>query len=84
MDPPLALRDGSHDLIRLRQRREQRLGLGDLGHFRRRRKPFERGSEGCISVGGAGARLIKPGQRESRAQFEAACPLLRRDRDGGQ
>ena len=72
------------DLIRLRQRREQRLRLGDLGHFRRRRKAFERGREHRVGVGEAGVRLIEFGQRQRRAQFEAARALLLGDGDGGQ
>ena len=31
------------DLVAVRQRRKQRLRLGDLRHFRRRREPFDRG-----------------------------------------
>ena len=71
------------DLVGLRQRREQRLRLGDLRHFRRRRKAFERGREDGVGVGGAGGRLVELGERKRRAQFEAARSLLLRDGDGG-
>jgi hypothetical protein len=37
----------------LRQSREKRLSLGDLGHFGRRREAFERGGEDGVGVGGA-------------------------------
>ena len=37
-----------------------------------------------MGVGGAGGRLVELGQRQRRAQFEAARALLLRDRDGGQ
>ena len=72
------------NIVSSRQRREQRLRLGDLGHFRRRRKAFERGREDGVGVGGAGGRLVELGERERRAQFEAARALLLRDGDGGQ
>ena len=76
MQPPLALRFCGLDLVRLRQRREQRLRLGDLGHFRRRRKAFERGREDGVGIGGAGGRLVELGERKRRAQVEAARALL--------
>ena len=63
---------------------QQRLRLGDLRHFRRRRKAFERGREDGVGFGGAAGRLIELGQRKRRAQFEAARALLLRDGDGGQ
>ena len=63
------------DLVRLRKRREQRLRLGDLGHFRGRRKAFERGREDGVGIGGAAGRLIELRQRERRAQFETARRL---------
>ena len=84
MQPALALRVCGLDLVRLRQRREQRLRLGDLRHFRRRRKAFERGREDGVGVGGAAGRLVELGERQRRAQFEAARALLLRDGDGGQ
>ena len=37
-----------------------------------------------MGVGGAGGRLVELGERERRAQFEAARALLLRDGDGGQ
>ena len=83
MQPPLALRFCGLDLVRLRQRREQRLRLGDLGHFRRRRKAFERRREDGVGFGGAAGRLVEFGERQRRAQFEAARALLLRDGDGG-
>ena len=67
-----------------RECREQRLRLGDLRHFRSRRKAFERRREDGVGVGGAAGRLIEFGQRERRAQFEAARALLLRDGDGRQ
>ena len=67
-----------------RQRREQRLRLSDLGHFRRRRKAFERRREDGVGFGRAGGRLVELGERKRGAQFEAARALLLRDRDGGQ
>ena len=84
MQPALALRFGGLDLVRLRQRRQQRLRLGDLRHFWRRRKAFERGREHGVGFGGAVGRLIELGKRQRRAQSEAARALLLRDRDGGQ
>ena len=72
------------DLVGLRQRREQRLRLSDLRHFRRRREAFERGREDGVGVGGAAGRLIELGERERGAQSEAARALLLRDGDGGQ
>ena len=67
----------------LRQPREQRVTLGDFGHFRRRRKAFERGREDGVGVGGAAGRLVEFRERERRAQFEAARALLLRDSDRG-
>ena len=72
------------DLIRLRQRRQQRLRFGDLGHLRRRRKAFERRREHRVGVSVAAGRIIEFGQRQRRAQFEAARALLLGDGDGGQ
>ena len=37
-----------------------------------------------MSVGGASDRLVRLGERQRGAQFEAARALLLRDRDGGQ
>ncbi len=84
MRQSLPLRGFRFDLVRFGQRREQRLRLGDLWHFRRRRKAFERGREDGVGFGGAGGRLIELGERKRRAQFETARALLLRDGDGGQ
>jgi hypothetical protein len=40
-----------------------RLRLGDLGHFRRRRKAFERRREDGMGLGGAGGPLVELGER---------------------
>ena len=45
---------------------------------------FERRREDGVGVGGAAGRLVELGERERRAQFEAARALLLRDGDGGQ
>ena len=68
----------SFHLIRLRHNRKQRLRLGDLGHFRRRRKPFEGGREDGVRVGESAGRLIVLGERERRLQMRTACALLLR------
>jgi hypothetical protein len=61
------LRFRSLDFIALRQRRQQRLRLADLGHFGRGRKTFERRGEDGVRVGGAGGGLVELGERERRA-----------------
>ena len=61
--------------------RQQRLRLGDLGHFGRWRKAFERRRENGVGLRGAAGRLIELGQRERREQFVTACALLFGDRD---
>ena len=83
MQPPLALRFCGLNLVRLRQRGEQRLRFRDVGHFGRRRKAFERRREDGVGFGGAGGRLVEFRERERSAQFEAARALLFRDCDGG-
>ena len=83
MQPPLPLRFRGLDLVGLRQRREQRLRLGDLGHFGRRRKAFERGREHGVGLDWAAGRLIELGERERGAEVEAARALLLSDFDGG-
>jgi hypothetical protein len=83
MHPLPAPRFPLFDLVCLGERRKQPLSLGDLGHFRRRRKALERGSEDGVGVSGAAGRLAELGEPKRRAQFEAARPLLTRDGDGG-
>ena len=56
----------------LRQTLHQRLRLGDLRHFGRRREAFERRCEDRVGFGGACGRLIDLGEREGRKQFVAA------------
>ena len=58
--------------------------LGDLGHFQRGRKAFACGREHGGGFDGATGRLIDFGERQRRAQFEAARALLLCDGDGGQ
>ena len=70
------------NLVRLSQPCQQRLSLGDLGHFWCRRKAFERGGEDGVGVGGAAGRLIKLGKRQHGAQFKTAGGLLLCDGDG--
>ena len=45
--------------------RQQRLRLGDLRHFRRRRKAFERGRQDGVRFDGAAGRLIELGERQA-------------------
>jgi hypothetical protein len=59
----------------LRQTLYQRLRLGDLGHFRCRRKAFERGREDGVGVGRATGQLIEFCERKRRAEAEAARAL---------
>ena len=61
--PPLAPRRLGFDLLDLAKRCEQRLRLGDLGHFGRRRKAFEGGREDGVGFDGTPSRLIELGQR---------------------
>ena len=61
---------------------QQLMRLRDLRHFRRRRKAFERRHKNGVSVGGAGGRLIEPGERQGRAQPQAARALLALRRRG--
>ena len=83
MQPPLSLRGLGLDLLGLGEGREQRPRLGDLRHFRCRRKAFKRGREDGVGVAGAGGRLIELRERKGRSEFEAACSLLLRHGDGG-
>ena len=83
----LPMRGVHFDLVGRRECSQQRLRLGDLGHFRRRRKAFERRREDGVGFGEAAGRLIEFGQRQRRAQFEAARTLLVRRprlRSGGR
>ena len=75
MQPPLSLRLCGLDLLRLRQRRQQRLRLGDLGHLRRRRKAFERRREDGVGFDGAAGRLVEFGERKHacRPKLRAPC-----------
>ena len=70
--PALARRRRGLYFVGLGERREQRLGLSDLRHFRRRRKAFERRREDVVRVDGAGGGLIEFRQRQRRPQAEAA------------
>ena len=54
--PPL--RQVGPDLIDVLKRRQQRLRLGNLGHFRRWREAFERRREDGVGVGGTAGRSI--------------------------
>ena len=47
---------------------QQRLRLGDLRHFGRRRETFKRGRENGVGFGGAAGRLIELGERKRRQQ----------------
>ena len=66
------------------QTRCEGLSFGDFRHFQRRREALERRREDRVGFGGAAGRLVEFGERERRAQFEAARPLLFRDGDRGQ
>jgi hypothetical protein len=83
LQPVLARRRGVLHLDGLGECREQRLRLDDLRHFRRWRKPFERGRENVVRLDRAVGRLVEFCERESGAQFETARALLFRDGDGG-
>src|SRR5277367_6810087 len=56
--------------------------LRELRKLPRRRKALERGREDVMRLDRTGGRLIELRERERRAQFEAARPLLSRDGDG--
>ena len=71
------------DLVRRRKRREQRLRLCDLGHFRGRRKAFERRREDDVGIERAAGRLVELRKRERRAQFKTPRCLPLRDGDSG-
>jgi len=59
MRQSLLLRRIRLDFFRLLKRRQQRLGLGDFGHFRRRRKASERAREGGVGFDAAVGRLVE-------------------------
>ena len=66
-------------------RREQRLRLRDLGHFRRRRKAFERGREDVVGVERGGRSIDKSLASASAARnSKLRAPCCLRDGDGGQ
>ena len=71
-EPLLMLRFSGLDFLGHCERRQQRLRFGDLGHFGRRRKAFERRRKDGVGVGGAAGRLVELGERKRSAQFEAA------------
>ena len=70
-------------LFSLSKRPEQSLRLGDLRHFQRRRKAFERGRERVVPFDRAAGRLVELGEQQRGAQFEAARSLPARDVDRG-
>jgi hypothetical protein len=63
---------------------QQRLRPGDLRHFWRRRKSFERRREDRVRLGGAVGGLVEFGERKRGAQFETAGLLISCDLDGGE
>ena len=62
---------------------QQRLRLGDLRHFGRRRKAFERGREDRLSIDQTAGRLVELRERQRRAQTPTARALLLCDGEGG-
>ena len=58
---------------------QQRLRLGDLGHFGRRRKAFERRGEYGVRLSSTAGRLVELGERKRRAEAPTARALLLRD-----
>ena len=81
MQPALAFGDGGLDLVGPLDRSEQRLRLRDFGHFRRRRKPFERGREHVVDFEGAAGRLIEFASDSAARKVEATRALSLRDGD---
>jgi hypothetical protein len=63
---------------------QQRLRLGNLGHWRSRRETFERWRENGMGVDGTAGRLVELSERKRGAQLEAPRTLLFCDSDGGQ
>ena len=55
---------GDCTIAAARQTFKERLRLGDLRHFRRRRKTFERGREDRVGVGWPGGRLVEFRERQ--------------------
>jgi hypothetical protein len=74
---------GAH-LFAFRQRRQQRLPLGDLGHLGRWRKAFERGRKDVVRLDRAAGRLVELRQLQRRAEAETPRSLGLRHRDGGK
>jgi len=60
----------------MRQTFKQRLGLGDLRHFRRRRKAFEHGRKNAMRVGGAAGRLAELGNASAVRSSKLRVPRL--------
>jgi hypothetical protein len=81
---PLPMRCFSLDLVSLLERRQQRLRLGDLKHFRRGSEAFERRCEHGVRLRVTAGAAIELGHRQRRAQTPAPRALLLGDRDGGQ
>ena len=83
MQPLLSARAWGAHLFGLRERREQRLRLGDHTHLRRRRKAFERGLKDSMRFDETAGRLIELGERKRREQLQGPGALLFRDSEGG-
>ena len=77
----LPLRGCRFDLVGRCECSQQRLRLGDLGHFGRRRKAFERRRENGVGVGRTRGGLVKPRQRKRPEQLITARALLFCDPD---
>ena len=81
LSQPLPPRGILLDFMNFAERHQQRLRLGDLRHFRRRRKAFERRREDGVGVDGAGGRLVQLGERQApRAGRSSASLVLLRFR----
>jgi hypothetical protein len=66
-----------------RQRREQRLRLGDRGEQWRRREACERRREHCLRIPATAVRSVELSERKGGEQLVAARALFVRDGDGG-
>jgi hypothetical protein len=66
-----------------RQRREQRLRLGDRGKQWCRREACERRREHCVRIGATAVRSVELGERKGSKQLVAPRALFLRDDDGG-